>query len=77
LGQIYLLLGRPKEALPYFRASLDRRFVLLLCMQDCDWAKKLARDPEYAAFFAQIRRSEHNGETAHPPAVPLSLRLPQ
>lgn len=77
LGQIDLLLGRKAEALLYFRASLNRHFVLLLSMQDCNWARPLAGDPEYAAFFAQIRARERAGETAHPNIVPLSFRLPQ
>ena len=45
LGQTYLLLGRPKEALPYFEASLDKHFILLVTMQDCGWAKNLSNDP--------------------------------
>jgi cytochrome c-type biogenesis protein CcmH/NrfG len=77
LGQTYLLLGRPMEGLPYFRTSLDRRFILLISMQDCDWAKKLEADPGYAQLFAQIRDRMHGGEPAHPAVVPLSYRLPQ
>jgi tetratricopeptide (TPR) repeat protein len=77
LGQTYLLLGRPQEALPYFKASLDKRYIWLMTMQDCAWAKKLARDPGYATLFAQIRGRMHGGQTAHPPVVPISFRLPQ
>jgi hypothetical protein len=76
LGQTYLLLGRSKEGLPYFRASLDRRFILLISMQDCDWAKKLEADPDYRALFTQIRVRMHGGQPAHPAVVPVSIRLP-
>jgi hypothetical protein len=77
LGQYYVLLGRPKEALPYFRAALDKHFILVMTMQDCDWARPLATDPDYAALFTQIRQREHGGNTAHPRVVPISFRLPQ
>jgi tetratricopeptide (TPR) repeat protein len=77
LGQTYLLLGRPQEALPYFKASLDKHFIMLTTMQDCAWAKKLANDPGYATLFAQIHERMHGGQTAHPSVVPISFRLPQ
>lgn len=76
LGQIYLVLGRPKEALPYFNASLDEHFIMLITMQDCDWAKTLSNDPGYAALFARIRERMRGGNTAHPLVVPVSFRLP-
>lgn len=76
LGQIYLVLGRPKEALPYFNAALDEHFIMLITMQDCDWAKALSNDPDYAALFARIRERMHGGNTAHPLVVPVSFRLP-
>jgi hypothetical protein len=46
-------------------------------MQDCEWAKKLAKDPGYAMLFDQIRERIHGGHTAHPPFAPISLQLPQ
>jgi len=75
LGETYLLLGRPKEGLPYFEASLNEHFILLMTMQDCDWAKGLSSDPGYAALFARIR--ERTGHTVHPPVVPVSFCLSQ
>jgi len=77
LGQTYLLLGRPEEALPYFKASLDEHFILLITMQDCEWSKKLSTDPDYAALFAQIRKRMHGWRTSHPHVVPVAFRLPQ
>jgi tetratricopeptide (TPR) repeat protein len=77
LGQTYLLLGHPEEALPYFKASLDRHFILLITMQDCDWGKKLSTNPNYAALFSEIHERMHGGPTAHPALVPASFRLPQ
>lgn len=77
LGQTYLLLGQPKEALPYFKAALDKHFILLITMPDCDWAKKLSSDPDYAALFAQVRERMRGGEPAHPALVPVSFRLSQ
>ncbi|HEX4006353.1 MAG TPA: hypothetical protein VHX60_09265 [Acidobacteriaceae bacterium] len=76
LGQYYVLLGRPREGLPYFRAALDHHFILLMTMQDCDWAKTLSTDPGYAALFTNIRERMHGGATAHPREVPLTFRLP-
>lgn len=76
LGQTLLLLGYPHKALPYFRASLNRDFILLLSMADCPWARPLASDPGYAELFALIRARTH-GTPAHPPVVPINLRLPQ
>ena len=76
LGQTAILLGHPKEAVPYFKAALDRHFILLITMQDCDWASKLSADPDYALLFAQIRERIHGGHIGHPTAVPVSFRLP-
>ena len=50
LGETLLLLGRQKEALPYFRASLNRRYIMLISMQECPWARTLSKDAGYAAF---------------------------
>ena len=76
LGQTYLLLGRPKEALPYFRASLANHFILLIAMEDCNWAKKFDTDPGYADLYTQIRQRMH-GQVAHPSVMPGSFRLPE
>ena len=76
-GQSLLLLGRSKDALPYFRAALNKRYILLITMQQCPWAKSLARDPGYAALFAQIQERLHGGYVAHPAVIPVKLRLPQ
>jgi tetratricopeptide (TPR) repeat protein len=75
LGQTYLLLGRPKEALPYFRASLAKHFILLITMEDCTWAKRLDTDPDYADLYAKIRQRTQ-GQVAHPSVIPGSFRLP-
>ena len=77
LGQSLLLLGRPKDALPYFRAALNRRYVLLISMSQCPWAKALAHDPGYAALFTQIQQHIQKGGVAHPAVIPVKLRLPQ
>ena len=77
LGQTLLLLGRSKDALPYFRAALDRRYILLITMPQCPWANILARDPGYVALFAQIQERLHRGDVAHPAVIPVTLRLPQ
>jgi len=77
LGQNLLLLGKSKDALPYFRAALNRHHILLISMSQCPWAKTLARDPGYAALFAQIQERLHGGYVAHPAVIPVKLRLPQ
>jgi len=56
LGENLVLLGHPKEALSYFKASLDQHAVQLVGVQDFPWAKVLSSDPAYAAFFAQVRQ---------------------
>jgi len=77
LGLTLLLLGRPNEALPYFRAAVNRRSILLIALPHCPWAKTLARDPGYAALFAQIQERLHGGYVADPAVFPVKLRLPQ
>jgi tetratricopeptide (TPR) repeat protein len=76
LGETLLLLGYPKEALPYFEASLDRHSILLITMQDCPWAKGLSHDPGYAALFAQVGQRLHGTFPGHLAVVPVSRRLP-
>lgn len=77
LGQNLLLLGRSKEALPYFRASLKKHCILLITMQDYPWAKALASDPGYAALFATIRERLHGWRPASPVIAGLTYRLPE
>ena len=77
LGLDLVLLGRSQDALPYFRAALNRRYILLITMPQCPWGKTLARDPGYAALFAQIQERLHGGYVAHPAVIPVKLRLPQ
>jgi tetratricopeptide (TPR) repeat protein len=77
LGQTLLLLGRPKDALPYFRDAANRRYILLITAPQCPWAKTLARDPGYAALFAQVQERLHGGYVAHPAVIPVKLRLPE
>ena len=77
LGQSLLLLGRSKDALPYFRAALNKHYILLIGMPQCPWAKTLARDPGYAALFAQIQERLRGGDVAHPAVIPVRLGLPQ
>jgi tetratricopeptide (TPR) repeat protein len=76
LGETLLLLGYPQRALPYFRASLSRRYLLLITMQDCPWAKALSSDPGYATLFAEIRQHLRDGYPAQPTVSPAKLRLP-
>lgn len=77
LGQTLLMLGRSKDALPYFRAALNRRYIMLITMPQCSWAKTLARDPGYAALFAQIQERLHGDYVDHPAVMPVSFLLPQ
>lgn len=77
VGQTYLLLGRPQEALPFFKASFSQHFILLITMEQCAWSRKLPADSEYAALFTQIRQQMHGGGPAHPSTLPDSLDLPQ
>jgi tetratricopeptide (TPR) repeat protein len=76
LGETLLLMGSSQKALPYFEASLDRRINLLMTMRDCPWAEGLARDPGYAALFAQIDQRLHRATPPHLQSVPVSRRLP-
>jgi tetratricopeptide (TPR) repeat protein len=77
VGESYLLLGRQKDALPYFKAALNQHYIMLMTMPDCNFARRLAGDPAYAAFFAQIRARVHGTQPAHPSVVPITFRLPQ
>jgi hypothetical protein len=77
IGQTYLLLGRPDEALPYFEASFSRHMILLIAMPECGYAKSLAKDPGYAALFSRIRMAMHGGKVAQPEVVPITYRLPE
>jgi tetratricopeptide (TPR) repeat protein len=76
LGETLVLLGRQKEALPYFRASLNKHYIRLITADQCPWANKLSRDPNYAALFKQVRERLHGNDPAHPPLAPIFLRLP-
>jgi tetratricopeptide (TPR) repeat protein len=75
-GETLILLGRSKQALPYFRAALKNRVMTVMTMEDCDWAKGLAGDPEYAALFAEIRGQMRGGYPAHLAVMPIPFRLP-
>jgi tetratricopeptide (TPR) repeat protein len=75
IGEILILLDRAQEALPWFRAALNKHNIGLIDMEDCPWAKPLQRDPGYAALFVDIRRREL-GAPAHPTLVRATLRLP-
>ncbi|MGA7524472.1 MAG: hypothetical protein WBW84_18615 [Acidobacteriaceae bacterium] len=76
LAQIYVLMGRPQQALPYFHAALDKHFILLIAMEHSDWARKLSAAPGYPAFFAQIRTRIHGGRIVDPRVFPVSFCLP-
>ncbi len=76
LAQDLVMLGRPKAALPYFKASLNSHIVVLTMLPDCPWAKPLMNDPDYAALFAEIRDRQHGGYPHHPSAVRVTLRVP-
>jgi tetratricopeptide (TPR) repeat protein len=76
LGQTLVMLGRPKEALTYFKASLNSHIVVLAMLQNCPWGKPLANDPDYAALFAEIRARQHGGYPNSPPMVRVTLRVP-
>jgi tetratricopeptide (TPR) repeat protein len=76
LGQTLVQLGRPREALPYFQASLKRRHIWLITMEKRPWAKPFASDPGYAALFAEIRTRVH-GDIALHADVPISSHLPR
>lgn len=77
IGQTLLLLGRPKDALPYFRAALKKRDIPLITMEECEWARQLGKDPGYAALFAEARERMHGGHPAPAAAMPVSFRLPE
>jgi tetratricopeptide (TPR) repeat protein len=76
VGEILILLDRPKEALPWFREALNKHNIGMIAMEDCPWARPLQRDPGYAALFADIRGRER-GAPARPSLVRVALRLPQ
>lgn len=76
LGQTYILLNSPKEALPYFKASLEENFILLITMENCDWSRRLSNDSAYQGLFEQIHHRMHSPPKAYPGVVPASFRLP-
>lgn len=76
LAQTLLMLGQPRAALPYFRVSVNSHNIASTMLPDCPWAKALARDPGYAALFAEIRARMHGGYPRDPPMVPISMRIP-
>lgn len=77
LGQTLLLMGHPEEALPYFRAAVEKRCIELITMEECPWAKPLSRDPGYAALFAEIHARMRGGRSGAPSLLAISFRLPQ
>jgi tetratricopeptide (TPR) repeat protein len=77
LGQTYILLGDPHTALQYFNASLSEHFIMLITMEDCNWAKNLARDSGYRQLFDEIRKRMKGRFPAHPAVVPVFENLPQ
>jgi len=77
LGQTYLLLGRPDDALPFFQASLKQRYILLIVMEQCNYAKGLASRPGYAALFREIHERMHNAQLAQVKEVPVDFELPR
>jgi tetratricopeptide (TPR) repeat protein len=76
LGETLVLLGRKKEALNYFRAALSRDDLGILFMLQLPWAQKLATDPGYAAFFAQVRKRVHRGNLPPGTDVLVEFGLP-
>ncbi len=56
LGETLLALGSPQKAVPYFRASLDKRCLLLPVLEECGWPKALADSPGYTELFAEVRQ---------------------
>lgn len=77
LGETLLLLGRRAEALFYFKASLDRRALQLVHLQDFPWAQRLSSDPGYAAFFAQVHQRVREAASNNPKQVRVETGLPQ
>jgi len=77
LAQTLVMLGRPKAALPYFKASLNSHIVVLTMLRDCPWAKPLLNDPDYVPFFAEIRARQHGGYPHHPSSIRVTLRVPK
>jgi Tfp pilus assembly protein PilF len=77
LGETLVLLGRPNDALAYFKASLDRRCMALIAMQTLPWARPLTNNPGYVALFDRVRQNVHGYYSPFPSATRVSLRLPQ
>jgi tetratricopeptide (TPR) repeat protein len=76
LGETWLVLGNPQRALPYFRASLDKRCLLFPALQECGWPKALAGSPGYTELFAEVRQ-RIAGWGSSPAACPNSFPRPQ
>ena len=68
LAVSYVRLGRPKEALPYFNAALDRHEFAFMTIDSVDWLASLQSDPGYASLFRQVHERMHL-----PPPSPLNL----
>lgn len=76
LGETLLVSGNPGRALPYFRASLDKRCLLFPALQACGWPKALAGSPGYTELFAEVRQ-RIAGWGSSSAACPSSLPKPQ
>ena len=68
LGKTYLLLRRPKEALKYFKAALDRNDFMVMTLSGCNCVNNLKDNPEYASLFRQVRERMHLSS-----ATPLNM----
>ncbi len=77
LGQTLPLIGLPREALTYFKAALNKHSIELITMANCPWAAALQNDPDYGAFFAEVRRRINGAPRARPEMIAISFRLPQ
>ena len=55
LADAYLRLGRPAQALPYFRAAFERNDFTLMRLSACECIAAVKDDPGYALLLQQVR----------------------
>jgi tetratricopeptide (TPR) repeat protein len=64
LAKTYLLLGKPNDALPYFKAAFDKNDFNLMSLPSCDCISSLKDDPGYTHLLRRIHERMHSPRAA-------------
>jgi tetratricopeptide (TPR) repeat protein len=56
VGEAYMRLEQPEQALPYFRAAFERNDPVLMRLSACECPAAVKNDPEYISLFQEVRK---------------------